>query len=32
MMEAGLDHAERKEHVDAIAAVFILQGYMDSRR
>lgn len=31
MMEAGLDHVERKEYVDEIAAVFILQGYMDAR-
>lgn len=31
MMEAGLDRYERKEHVDAIAAVFILQGYMDAK-
>lgn len=31
MMEAGLGRLERKEHVDEIAAVFILQGYMDAR-
>jgi putative Holliday junction resolvase len=31
MMEAGLNHVERKEHVDAIAAVFILQGFMDAK-
>lgn len=31
MMEAGLDYRQRKEHVDEIAAVFILQGYMDAR-
>ncbi len=30
MNEAGLDSRERKEHVDKIAAVFILQGYLDS--
>ena len=31
MMEAGLRRYERKEHVDEIAAVFILQGYMASK-
>lgn len=31
MMEAGLDSRERKEYVDMIAAVFILQGYLDSK-
>lgn len=31
MMEAGLRREERKEHVDKVAAVFILQGYLDSR-
>lgn len=31
MMEAGLDRQKRKEHVDEIAAVLILQGYMDAR-
>lgn len=31
MMEAGLERYERKEHVDEIAAVFILQGYMASK-
>ena len=31
MMEAGLGRYERKEHVDEIAAVFILQGYMASK-
>lgn len=30
MMEAGLGWQERKKHVDKIAAVFILQGYLDS--
>ena len=30
MMEAGLNSRERKEYVDMIAAVFILQGYLDS--
>lgn len=29
MMEAGIRRDERKEHVDMIAAVFILQGYLD---
>lgn len=28
MIEAGLNRQERKEHVDKIAAVLILQGYM----
>lgn len=31
MMEAGMNWKERKEHVDKIAAVFILQGYLDMR-
>ena len=31
MMEAGLNSRERKEYVDLIAAVFILQGYLDSK-
>lgn len=31
MMEAGLRREERKEHVDKLAAVFILQGYLDRR-
>ena len=31
MMEAGIRREERKEHVDRIAAVFILQGYLDYR-
>ena len=29
MMEAGIRREERKEHVDSIAAVFILQLYFD---
>lgn len=29
MMEAGIRREERKEHVDRIAATFILQGYLD---
>ena len=29
MIEAGLGWEERKEHVDKVAAVFILQGYLD---
>ena len=32
MMEAGIRREERKEHVDKIAAVFILQGYLDFRK
>lgn len=31
MMEAGILREERKEHVDRIAACFILQGYLDKR-
>lgn len=31
MMEAGLKREERREHVDKIAACFILQGYLDKR-
>ena len=31
MMEAGLGRHERKEYVDEIAAVFILQGYMAAK-
>ena len=31
MMEAGMGRQERKEYVDEIAAIFILQGYMDAR-
>lgn len=30
MMEAGIRRENRKEYVDAIAASFILQGYLDS--
>lgn len=29
MMEAGIRKEHRKEHVDKIAAIFILQGYLD---
>lgn len=29
MIEAGIRREDRKEHVDKIAAVFILQGYLD---
>ena len=32
MIEAGLRREERKEHVDKLAAVFILQGYLDYRK
>lgn len=31
MMEAGIRRENRKEHVDKIAAVFILQGYLDRK-
>lgn len=31
MIEAGIRREERKEHVDKLAAVFILQGYLDMR-
>ena len=31
MEEAGIRRDERKEHVDRLAAVFILQGYLDER-
>lgn len=31
MMEASIRREERKEYVDKIAAVLILQGYLDSR-
>lgn len=30
MMEAGIRRENRREYVDMIAAVFILQGYLDS--
>lgn len=30
MMEAGIRREKRREYVDEIAAVFILQGYLDS--
>lgn len=32
MMEAGIRREERKEHVDRIAAAFILQGFLDLRK
>lgn len=32
MMEAGLSHEKRKSVIDKMAAVFILQGYIDSKR
>lgn len=31
MMEAGIRRENRKEHVDKLAAVFILQGYLDAK-
>ena len=31
MIEAGIRREHRKEHVDRIAACFILQGYLDKR-
>ena len=31
MMEAGIRSEHRREHVDKIAAIFILQGYLDYR-
>ncbi|MCH5263331.1 MAG: Holliday junction resolvase RuvX [Lachnospiraceae bacterium] len=31
MIEAGIRREERKDYVDKIAAVFILQGYLDYR-
>lgn len=30
MMEAGVRREDRRDHVDKIAACFILQGYLDS--
>lgn len=32
MIEAGIRREHRKEHVDKIAACFILQGYLDYRK
>ena len=32
MMEAGIRRENRKEYVDQIAAVFILQGFLDLRK
>ena len=32
MMEAGLSLSKRKSVIDKMAAVFILQGYLDSKR
>ena len=32
MLEKGMGRYERKEYVDEIAAVFILQGYMDAKK
>lgn len=30
LMEAGVRRENRKEHIDEVAAIFILQGYLDS--
>lgn len=32
MIEADASRAERKKHIDAVAAQYILQGWLDSRR
>ena len=32
MIEAGIRREDRRDHVDKIAACFILQGYLDSRQ
>lgn len=32
MMKAGIRRENRKDHVDKIAAIFILQGYLDYRK
>lgn len=32
MMEAGIRREDRKEYVDKIAAVFILQGFLDCKK
>lgn len=32
MMEAGIRREDRRDHVDKIAACFILQGYLDARQ
>lgn len=32
MIEAGIRREDRGKYVDSIAAVFILQGYLDSRK
>ena len=32
MMEVGIRRENRKKYVDEIAAVFILQGYLDARK
>ena len=32
LMDAGLSHEKRKDVIDKMAAVFILQGYLDSLR
>ncbi len=32
LIEGGVRREKRKQHIDKIAAVFILQGYLDSQR
>ena len=32
LMESGVRRENRKEHLDQLAAIFILQGYLDSLR
>ena len=32
LLERGLDRHQRKQVVDQIAAVYILQGYLDARK
>jgi len=32
LLEADLSRARRKQHVDAVAAQFILQGWLEARR
>lgn len=32
LFEAGFNHVKRKQHVDNMAAAYILQGYLDAHR